>query len=337
MLNYNKGKFIRQAIDSVLSQKTNFDYQIVISDDNSTDNSLNIIKEYASKYSNIYPLLSNDNERGILKNLIRAYSLTKTDYFCVLDPDDYWTDENRLQRAFDFFETHPEYTIYFTNILCSYEDEAKLSYKYFREDGKKEASFSQDNIIDWSLLIPQTSGAFFRNVIFKKGVPDIMSKAVGTISEASFRADAGRFMMHLQYGKAKYVNNVESVYRLGGGVWTSLSLFEQNTLNAQIYLDYNEFYNNKYKAAFFLNAYEVILKAIDCFKNDIVNKSIKPIYLEMFTNVLKNINNEELMLSYMRKREIENEKRIKLMSFKQRLRLKVFKYLYKKLHRKGLV
>lgn len=86
MSNYNQEQYIEKAIESVLAQKTNFDWQLIITDDNSVkDNSVEIIKKYAEKYpEKIVALLNKENGR-YLKNVLRAKAITKTPYFTLLD------------------------------------------------------------------------------------------------------------------------------------------------------------------------------------------------------------------------------------------------------------
>ena len=100
MSNYNQANLIGGAIDSVLAQKTNFPFQLIITDDNSVkDDSVNVLKQYEKKYPDIIKVLYNKENGRYLKNVLRAKAITKTPYFTLLDADDYWTDENYLQNA----------------------------------------------------------------------------------------------------------------------------------------------------------------------------------------------------------------------------------------------
>jgi glycosyltransferase involved in cell wall biosynthesis len=331
-------------------QKTNFAYQIIISDDNSTDGSIEIIKSYTKKHSNIMTIFSNNidlvdvrghwahsKRLGILGNTLRAYAYTKTDYFCCLDSDDYWTDENRLQKAFDFFENNPDYTIYATNIMCVYEDKTKDDYLWFGADAK-ESDFDCNDLNISMPSIPQTSGAFFRNVIFKNAIPEIMTRAVGTIHEPAFRADPGRYMMHLKFGKAKFINSIESVYRIHGiGMWSRLHLFEQHTANAQMRLDYNAFYEYKYEKLFLNNCFKIALMAIEQIENYILNRNLDDFYLTMFLNVINRLNeNRDCIVFEAHSRKMVVNTADKL-SLKNSIRFKVWKYLNNILSSKGII
>ena len=85
MPSYNKGRYIEEALESILMQETDYEYQIIIADDCSTDNTIDIVKSYQDKYSNKIVFLESDKNQGLYKNILRAYQITKTDYFCVLE------------------------------------------------------------------------------------------------------------------------------------------------------------------------------------------------------------------------------------------------------------
>lgn len=107
---YNHEKFIRQAIDSFLMQKTNFKYEIIIHDDASTDGTVNIIKEYAKKYPNIIkPIYEKENQYSKGKNPIDiAFKASKGKYIALCEGDDYWCDENKIQKQFDLMQNNKE-------------------------------------------------------------------------------------------------------------------------------------------------------------------------------------------------------------------------------------
>lgn len=102
--NYNKGKWIEESIKSFLSQKTTFDYEIVIVDDQSTDGSLEIIKKYEKKYPGKIRVFSNKNNLGITKTWINSCKQARGKYIARCDGDDYWTSVDKLQHQVDVLE-----------------------------------------------------------------------------------------------------------------------------------------------------------------------------------------------------------------------------------------
>lgn len=242
---FNKEAYLREAVQSVLDQSTTYSFRLLIADDCSTDSSLQIAKSLREKNPDIIEIYESDCNRGLLSNDIRVFEKMDSDYFCVLDPDDYWIDVHFLDKAITFLENHPDYVCYSSNTVVS-------------ENGKPNRSFIEapyaeyttDSIEDYfaeKAVIPHTTASVYRNVIFKNFVPDFIRSAVGTESEASFRGEHGRFVIHLKYGKAYFKNEYVGVYRLNNtGIWTSSTQAHKEILNAQAFFDYAAYYDNKY-------------------------------------------------------------------------------------------
>lgn len=102
--NFNKGAWIRDAIKSFLNQKTEFDYEIILIDDGSTDKSPKIIKDYAERYPDRIRAFYNSKNLGITKTWIKVCKKAKGKYIARCDADDYWIDEHKLQKQVDLLE-----------------------------------------------------------------------------------------------------------------------------------------------------------------------------------------------------------------------------------------
>ncbi|UTC82369.1 glycosyltransferase family 2 protein [Treponema denticola] len=265
---YNRRTYINEAVASVLNQKTDFGVKLIITDDCSTDGSIEMIKELQRRYSErIEVILSEKNER-LLANILKAQVRVQTEYFCVLDPDDYYTDEFFLQKAVDYLEEHKDFSIYSSNCMMLYEDKTK---KTFIENNVKEAIFDFDDLLQNKAIITQTAASIFRNVLYHNGIPQIIKKAIGTPSESSFRADTGRYILHLEKGKAFFKNETVAVYRIHkDGIWTKQNQFHRNLLAVQAYYDYFRYFNYTHAEYFIRHSlfyakecFEELKKAID--------------------------------------------------------------------------
>lgn len=102
--NYNKGEWITEALESFLKQKTDFEFEILVVDDKSTDKSPKLIKEYAQKYPARIKAHYNQENLGITKTWIEICKQAKGKYIARCDGDDYWIDENKLQMQVDALE-----------------------------------------------------------------------------------------------------------------------------------------------------------------------------------------------------------------------------------------
>lgn len=102
--NYNKGDWIRDAIESFLQQKTSFEFEILLIDDASIDHSIDIIKDYAKRYPTKIRAFYNKKNLGITKTWIKVCKEAKGKYIARCDGDDYWIDEKKLQKQVDALE-----------------------------------------------------------------------------------------------------------------------------------------------------------------------------------------------------------------------------------------
>ncbi|MBQ7562400.1 MAG: glycosyltransferase family 2 protein [Lachnospiraceae bacterium] len=125
-ITYNHERYVERALRSVLSQKTNFPFEVVVGEDCSTDATRDILKrvaeDYPEKKENIRLLL---REKNLGRPTLNVYLTTKEcrgEYLAYLEGDDYWTDEYKLEKQVDFLEEHPEY-IACTHGLTMIDDE----------------------------------------------------------------------------------------------------------------------------------------------------------------------------------------------------------------------
>ena len=102
--NYNKGDWVREAMDSFLNQKTNFDFEIIIIDDASTDHSYEIIQEYQNKFPEKVRTFRNEVNLGITRTWKKVCQEAKGQYIARCDSDDFWTDPVKLQKQVDLLD-----------------------------------------------------------------------------------------------------------------------------------------------------------------------------------------------------------------------------------------
>lgn len=102
--NYNKGDWVREAMDSFLNQKTNFDFEIIIIDDASTDHSYEIIQGYQNKFPEKVRTFRNEVNLGITRTWKKVCQEAKGQYIARCDSDDFWTDPLKLQKQVDLLD-----------------------------------------------------------------------------------------------------------------------------------------------------------------------------------------------------------------------------------------
>ncbi len=283
MPSYNKAAYIAQAIDSVLMQETNFNFELIIIDDKSTDESLKIARKYQTNYPELIRIIANKKNEGCLSTTLTGYEQLKAEYFCVLDPDDYWIGKNKLQNAIDFLDMNSDFTMYISN---TYVEEGKIRTPYFTILKNRNCSFGRLQNLIWG----HTSGVIFRNVIFKYGVPKLLYQQIKTKRESCFEGDSFRNIVHLKEGRAHCTNNIESVYRVtGDGIWTSYSKFQQNATNAAFFLTMFSYFGNLNPDFFITKCLTYCKKNLEIIKdmsNQKENKTISIKDLSDFYEIL---------------------------------------------------
>lgn len=113
-ITYNQEKYITEAIDSFLMQKTNFPFEVIVGEDNSTDSTLNVLYKYKKQFPNIIKLITSDKNVGANANLIRVFRSAESNYIAVCEGDDYWIDEYKLQKQYDALDANHNVNICFT-------------------------------------------------------------------------------------------------------------------------------------------------------------------------------------------------------------------------------
>lgn len=253
MPSYNRGQYICEAVASVLNQKTHFGIKLIITDDCSTDGSVEIIQKLQKQYPDKIEIILSDKNERLLANILKAQVRVQTEYFCVLDPDDYYTDENFLQKAVDYLESHPDFSIYSSNCLMLYDDQTTQPYIKTKI---RKAVFSFDDLLQDKAIITQTAGSVFRNSVYKNGVPEIIKNAVETLSEASFREDTCRYIIHLNIGSAFFKNEIVAVYRIhNNGIWSGVNDFVKNVRSCKQFYDLAVYFNHKFDGYFITRSF----------------------------------------------------------------------------------
>ena len=115
IITYNHEKYIKKCLDSALNQVLNCNYEIVIGEDNSTDNTLTICKYYAEKHPNLIKLYPREENLGMAKNWLYTINDCVGKYILLCEGDDYWIDPYKSHKQYTFLENNKEYSICWTN------------------------------------------------------------------------------------------------------------------------------------------------------------------------------------------------------------------------------
>lgn len=126
---YNHEKYLEQCLSSIINQETNFKYEVLIHDDCSTDGSRKIIEKYYKNYpEKVVPIYEKENQysKGVKINKEILIPKMSGKYFCLCEGDDYWIDEKKLQKQYDFLELNTEYKFCVHNSININDDGIKI-------------------------------------------------------------------------------------------------------------------------------------------------------------------------------------------------------------------
>jgi glycosyltransferase involved in cell wall biosynthesis len=212
---YNQENLITQTVASVLMQVVDFDYEIVIGEDASSDRTREIVVELARRHPDKIRVLLRDPEVANRErhlsgkmNFIQALQSCRGEYIAILDGDDYFTSPHKLQKQVDFLNAHRECMICFHNVRAIYADNREGSENLCPEDQKEITDIEQ---LLWGNFIPSCSIMYRREPVVQ--LPDwFFTAKVGDWPINIFKA---------QFGKIGYLNEVMSAYRVhAAGVWS---------------------------------------------------------------------------------------------------------------------
>lgn len=206
MPTYNHGPYIAVAIESFLAQKTSFPCRLYISDDCSTDNTADVAERYALDNPDKVTLIRKTKNEGLLRNYKTLLDTLQEDYVAVLESDDYWTDELKLQKQFDYMQLSADCGLCFTgcNLLINGElQRAKDVSDIVNERGGHLYSYLLLRALVWSPTI------FFRRSSYLKycNIDDYIERGFRTF-------DAPLILSIAANCSLGYISDVTAVYRI---------------------------------------------------------------------------------------------------------------------------
>lgn len=208
---YNHEKFISEAIESAVVQRGEFVHEILVSDDGSTDRTRQIVKEYVQRYPNLIRDISSNTNLGISQNMKKCFSEAKGEYIAILEGDDYWTDNSKLETQLSFMKQNKDCSMVFNRIQLL--KDGKLS-PLTRQDKIPKKLIGDDFIREPTLnLIANFSCCFFISYFLKTLPPTLYGGRFNEIALAFYIEQKGRI---------GFIDKCMTVYRIHeNGVWSA--------------------------------------------------------------------------------------------------------------------
>lgn len=232
---YNQENYIEKCIEGIVTQKTNFKFNLVISDDCSTDSTRNIIKKYEEKYPDIVKCIYREKNLGPMNNFIYSLNDIHTKYVALCDGDDFWTDKNKLQTQYDFLEKNHKYSLCFHQTEIFYDDH---SHDSIIHPINQKKTIELDDILNENMIV--ANSVLYRWKYQKKD--SLIKEFPKNIVPGDYFIN----IMHISTGKGYFIEKVMSKYRKQpNGMW-----YLQSNPNTQdlFYLKYGKKYLRFYKS-----------------------------------------------------------------------------------------
>lgn len=218
MITYNHAKYIKQAIESILNQETTFDFELIISNDSSPDETDSIVNEIikTNPKGNLIQYFKHEKNIGMMANSLFALTKGKGEYVALCEGDDYWTSNLKLEKQVSFLDQNKDYSICFHNVQTL-------------EDGVLKDNETQTEVLETSTIndlaaynFIQTPTVVYRNHLFESFPEYFVSSPIG---------DYFLHMLNAKYGKIKYLNENMAVYRIHNtSYWSSKQQIDRENI-----------------------------------------------------------------------------------------------------------
>lgn len=235
IITYNQEKFIRQTLDSVLMQEVDFQYEIVIGEDCSTDGTRSILLEYQARHPDKIRLLLAERNQGLVRNFMDTYGACRGEYVATLDGDDYWTSPRKLRKQVEFLDSRRDLSMCFHSVTMVFEGGSKPSRIYPQ---LVEGTYGLEDLLR-SNFIP-TCSVMFRNGVFGE-FPD-------WYPSFRFMEDWALYALIAEHGNLGFLNEPMGVYRFhSNSTWYSMDEVERCREEVKFYDHMKQHLGTKYR------------------------------------------------------------------------------------------
>ena len=228
VVTYNQEKYIRQCLDSILSQRTSFDFEVIVHDDASQDNTPKIIEEFHRNHPEIIiPLLQKENCYSKNKHLpfLNCANAAQSEYIAICEGDDYWINNRKLEIQFDILRKNPQATL--TIAPGKIELNGKQLDKLHCWHGRQIRVFCAQDVLNTPNQFAPTASYFLKKEIIINALATFKNAPIGDLFIEIYAGMRGDIIYHPE---------VFSVYRMLAESSWSLSITKNRVANIQKYI-----------------------------------------------------------------------------------------------------
>lgn len=206
VITYNQEKYISQAIESILEQKCDFDYHIIIGEDCSQDSTRQNCERFAELFPDKIILLRNESNYGLVKNYKNVFSHCNSKYIAILEGDDYWIDPLKLQKQVEILESNNSIGLVHTGSYTLFENGKMKKNHLSVSHTMLEGNIYESLLVKKNTISPMT-------VMFRKELLDIYVDFDYYIENNFKTIDYSLWLTISQYSEVAYIDEQTSVYR----------------------------------------------------------------------------------------------------------------------------
>ncbi|MDH5765401.1 MAG: glycosyltransferase [Gammaproteobacteria bacterium] len=208
VVTYNQEKYIRQCIQSLVDQEADFDFEVIVADDYSTDGTRQIVLEFANNYPELVKPVFHEKNIGALKNFVFVHNLAEGEYIAHMDGDDYALP-GKLKTQVDYLNSHPECNIVWHRVYIMNDASGKMAEDLIDYGRLPKSGFNRADILRF-ITIGMNSSKMYRSSVKGFDLP---------------RFPVVDYFMNVEQigsGVARFVGDVPlGVYRAGIGIASS--------------------------------------------------------------------------------------------------------------------
>lgn len=311
VITYNHEAYIEKCLENILHQEVNFEYEIIIGEDHSTDQTAQIVKKYAEMYPKLIKAYIRPKNVGAKINFLHCFFDCQGEYIVHIEADDYFTDPHKLQCQVDFLENHPEASACFHNAEIIYEDETARKPELINRKDQKKWIETQDFFVEKETWFMATASVMMRK------------KFVKSLPEWFFNCKSGDIPLYsilAEQGPIGYIDKIMSVYRKNSNGMsytdhTHSIEFIKNRIF--MYAHINEYTKGKYQYLIKAILFDYYILGIHCSK---IKKSVflKLYYLWLAYRQIPPKNKKQVF-SDIKLHVMESETRLSYLNFRSKL------------------
>lgn len=270
VITYNHEKYIKKCIDSILNQKGIFDFEILVGNDKSPDKTEKILSEYSK--NNKIKIYNREKNIGPTKNLLDLYKKATGKYIALLEGDDFWVDESKLEKQISILEKYPELSLCMTESLMVDENNEII--------GEKKIKYEKIKTLEELFLV--RGGIPTGTCVFKNYFKNSINNSVENLLISGWMiGDLSLFAYLIKKGNFFNLKEKTSAYRYISNEGTSYSAMDNYKKNLELskvikgILNYTNDINEKKFLNFYLKRIQLdLVKENKKYKEELTQEEI---------------------------------------------------------------